>query len=395
MRKSTTTMAIVSMMLLSSCIIFPTLCAIGTPDIQTFEFVEGWNLFTIPLNVENNTVEALFGNNSYLPYCFGWNSTNQNYEIVYTLIPGYGYWIYVNESTTCSINGSSITEGLSIDLAAHKNLIGWIHNYTTTAEQICKTIPGCSDVGILSDENQIIDPNNVSYITHYNGSSENNFDITQGMGFWINVSTPSVWNGSAPPKPLSAKIIVPAKANIGDSVQMYVSVDGGIQPYGWLWDFGDGITSDVQNPTHRYIEYGNHTVSLTVKDSKNNTVTSSATITIEDKVNPTVKIEKPMRALYIKNKFIRKLFFRMALIIGGITIEVNATDVNGSGIAKVEFYAGLFKLNYLGNDTSEPYSFNWAKDRLFRVFHIQFIKVIAYDNAGHTAVAKMIVRKFL
>ena len=394
MKKSTTTIIIVSMMLLSGFTIVPTLCATGTTDTKTFdfEFVEGWNLFTIPLNVENKTVEALFGNTSYLPYCYGWNSTNQNYEIVYTLIPGYGYWIYVKESTTCSINGSSITEGLSINLAAHKNLIGWVHNYTTTAEQICKTIPGCSDVGILSDENQIIDPNNVSYITYYNGSSENNFDITQGMGFWINVSIPSVWNGSAPPKPLTAKIIVPAKANVGESVQMYGSADGGIQPYVWLWDFGDGTTSDVQNPTHRYTEYGNHTVSLIVKDSKNSTVTSSAIITIEDKVNPTVNILKPMRALYIKNKFIRKLFFRMALIIGGITIEVNATDINGSGIAKVEFYVnGKLK----GNDATAPYTYDFTKDRIFRFVHIQSIKVVAYDKAGNSATDRMVVRKLL
>lgn len=33
---------------------------------------------------------------------------------------------------------------------------------------------------------------------------------------------------------------------------------------GWSWEFGDGITSDVQNPVHTYMESGVYSVSLTV-----------------------------------------------------------------------------------------------------------------------------------
>lgn len=32
----------------------------------------------------------------------------------------------------------------------------------------------------------------------------------------------------------------------------------------WSWDFGDGVTSNVQNPTHNYLQSGNYTVQLTV-----------------------------------------------------------------------------------------------------------------------------------
>ncbi len=32
---------------------------------------------------------------------------------------------------------------------------------------------------------------------------------------------------------------------------------------GWLWDFGDGITSTLQNPSHVYASFGNYNVSLT------------------------------------------------------------------------------------------------------------------------------------
>ncbi len=36
-------------------------------------------------------------------------------------------------------------------------------------------------------------------------------------------------------------------------------------PTSWLWNFGDGETSTVQNPIHTYIEAGNYIVTLTVK----------------------------------------------------------------------------------------------------------------------------------
>jgi len=110
----------------------------------------------------------------------------------------------------------------------------------------------------------------------------------------------------------------------------------------------------------------------------------------KENIAPKVEIIKPERAVYINN--VKKLprLFRIALIIGDITIIANATDED-SGIEKVEFYInGKLK----GNDTTEPYTYNWTRDRL-RLVHIFCIKVVAYDNDGATAEDCMIVRKFL
>ncbi len=38
-------------------------------------------------------------------------------------------------------------------------------------------------------------------------------------------------------------------------------------PASWLWDFGDGDTSDLQNPSHTYSTTGTYTVSMTVTNS--------------------------------------------------------------------------------------------------------------------------------
>ena len=37
-------------------------------------------------------------------------------------------------------------------------------------------------------------------------------------------------------------------------------------PTSWLWDFGDGTTSTLQNPTHAYSNGGNYTVTLTTSN---------------------------------------------------------------------------------------------------------------------------------
>lgn len=160
------------------------------------------------------------------------------------------------------------------------------------------------------------------------------------------------------------------------------------------WEFGDGTTGTGVIIQHNYINNGDYGVNLTVKDKDGKTDKKSVIVNVNvigEKTPPVIKITKPERALYMENHKIRRLFLRMALIIGDITVEVNATD-SGSGIAKIEFYInGVLK----GNDITAPYTYNLTKDKLLRFVHMQIIKVVAYDNAGNSAVAKMILRKFL
>lgn len=50
-------------------------------------------------------------------------------------------------------------------------------------------------------------------------------------------------------------------------------------PTTWAWDFGDGTTSNQQNPTHVYSNAGNYTVTLTVTNaSGSNSTNSSITV---------------------------------------------------------------------------------------------------------------------
>ena len=50
----------------------------------------------------------------------------------------------------------------------------------------------------------------------------------------------------------------------------------GLFPKSWLWDFGDGTTSTLQNPTHKYSTNGSFAVKLTVTNAYGNNSTTKA-----------------------------------------------------------------------------------------------------------------------
>lgn len=178
-------------------------------------------------------------------------------------------------------------------------------------------------------------------------------------------------------------------------VQFYASnsydINGTIVSY--FWEFGDEKNSTNMSESHNYDQdYKTYKVNLTVKDSAGLTNTISKNVTIGDVTSPTIEITKPVKkTIYVNNQVKRQRLLGMPIIIGDITIEVNAKDNNGSGIAKVDFYInGKLK----GNDTTAPYNYTWKKDRL-RFFHLFTIKVVAYDKAGNSATAKIVVKKYL
>ncbi len=81
---------------------------------------------------------------------------------------------------------------------------------------------------------------------------------------------------------LYVEISVDKDTLIGLENLFTASVIGGIEPYIYNWDFGDGIISTDENPSHIYENTGTFTVILTVTDGKNNKASDSAIIIVED-----------------------------------------------------------------------------------------------------------------
>jgi outer membrane protein assembly factor BamB len=89
--------------------------------------------------------------------------------------------------------------------------------------------------------------------------------------------------------PLEAEADGPYYSLINQPVQFTGSTSGGYRPYTWHWNFGDGQTSTLQNPTHSYTNPGNYTVTLTVTDDSDNTSSDTTWAKIKESNNPPTK----------------------------------------------------------------------------------------------------------
>ena len=112
----------------------------------------------------------------------------------------------------------------------------------------------------------------------------------------------------------------------------------------------------------------------------------------EDTIPPMVKIITPTNGMYLRGLHLLSWLFRQnTIIIGGITIQVNATDAQ-SGIEKVEFLIDDDD-NPVFTDDLAPYSWRWSQVYLFR--HAHTIIAIAYDKAGNPNFDMIDVQKYL
>jgi len=98
----------------------------------------------------------------------------------------------------------------------------------------------------------------------------------RGLGFSADQGNPgSRADGTAAfdVPPICQEVFDPPTASF--SVSTETSCNGLVEfidssedvPQSWLWDFGDGNTSEEQNPVHQYEEEGTYTVSLTVSNT--------------------------------------------------------------------------------------------------------------------------------
>lgn len=70
-------------------------------------------------------------------------------------------------------------------------------------------------------------------------------------------------------QPINAQFVAEAVNNAVQAIQFTDQTTGGVAPYSFMWDFGDGTpASNEQNPQHQYAAPGFYTVRLSVIDSQ-------------------------------------------------------------------------------------------------------------------------------
>jgi PKD repeat protein len=89
------------------------------------------------------------------------------------------------------------------------------------------------------------------------------------------------------PKTLEAQINGPSTTlQPGVQISFSATATGGLKPYDFVWDFGDGSdTVEGQNAVHSYSKEGTYTITLTVTDKEDTTISRNIDVTIADEDN--------------------------------------------------------------------------------------------------------------
>jgi outer membrane protein assembly factor BamB len=157
------------------------------------------------------------------------------------------------------------------------------------------------------------------------------------------------------------------------------SVIGGLPPYSFHWDFGDGGTSSEQNPSYHYETVGRYTATFSIVDGEGNESMDTANVSVSYAL-PSVSIVKPVRGgIYFMNiKLIQRYPEDGTYIFGPIVVKVDAFQ-EPFGIDRVEFYLDG---ELVATDTRPPYRWVWLAPS-FSLRDSQTLAVYAFDNSGN------------
>ena len=177
-----------------SLVKLPVYVSIGLYQEFSMPVYDQWNLITVP-NSMDWTAEDLGQAIDGCTVICKFNAETQTFTTHVVGIPhndfpildGCGYYVYTTIDTTFTVTGAPITD-VSIPLSPGWNMIGWYHDYDTTAESLGDSIDGCTVITMFDAQTQ-------QFTTHVVGILHNNYQITAGMGLFVYVTEPSIWYG--------------------------------------------------------------------------------------------------------------------------------------------------------------------------------------------------------
>ena len=254
------------------------------------------------------------------------------------------------------VSGSGISSQWSIDSQGKVSGGG---NYSFLSNSSLIVASASWSLQLNSDKTELSGKLDVSY------SGLHNMDVNltkTGSSFPMEVYITSPSDGSTVSGTVNIRVTV-YSSNALSKIEFYIndsleSTDTA-SPYRYSWD-----TSQYNDSTY--------TIKVIAYDTENQTASDQCVVTVNNTLS--ISITSPSDSSSVSG-----------------TVNIYITVNPSNAITKVEFYInGKLK----GNDTTEPYTYNWKRDRL-RFFHIFIIKVKAYDNDGKTSVNRRIVRKFL
>ena len=164
-----------------------------------------WNLIAIPFNQSVNKTDFIIryngsdyswqeavNNDIIVDFIYEWDRSTQKYEMVDTLSPGFGYWMYAYHDCKLLAKGISnfITDDFITDLLTYWNIVGLPHNKSLYKYNITIRYNGTdySWYDATTDNNEEGEPLILGYI--YGWDTDNQHYIlsdvfTPKYGYWM------------------------------------------------------------------------------------------------------------------------------------------------------------------------------------------------------------------
>jgi PKD repeat protein len=122
-------------------------------------------------------------------------------------------------------------------------------------------------------------------------------------------------------------------------------------PTSWSWNFGDGGTSNVQNPTHIFMNAGTYTVQLTVSNAAGSNTTSQ-TITVNPSPNLTISTSDTDGVVCLDGGLITLSSNQTGTVFNGTGVNGTAFDPMIAGIG-VQMITGTYTdgIGCIANET--------------------------------------------
>lgn len=143
-----------------------------------------------------------------------------------------------------------------------------LDNYVSDADhadsELLWTVSGNVELIIDIDQNRVATVSTPN--SNWYGADTVIFTVTDPLGAYVNDN--SIFTVNTPEGPTAS---FTSNSTTGILPLLVGFTDQSTQGIGtitqWSWDFGDGSTSTIQNPSYSFNEVGSYTVSLTVQDS--------------------------------------------------------------------------------------------------------------------------------
>ncbi|MEM3852554.1 MAG: PKD domain-containing protein [Methanomassiliicoccales archaeon] len=195
-------------------------------------------------------------------------SSSGHYGVTSTVEDGAGSVLVANLTETVSLPPSNLT------ISASSNVTDAGIPVMFSAEWLYGNSPVVLNWSLGDGSSS----SSASFLHTYTASGD--YTVTLTATDAANVSSTTSYHILVLPDPHASIVLSPATITSGTLITIGSNVTGGLPPYTYHWNFGDGNQSTQPSPKHTYASPGSYLVTLKVTDAAGYSVSTSFNVTV-------------------------------------------------------------------------------------------------------------------